>query len=55
MFVVRLVYPEKWDNTFRLVPGFKSGASVTIDGVTFTTEKTDEADLAVIVNFHLMN
>lgn len=51
MFVVRLVYPEKWDNTFRHVPGFETGASVTVDGVTFTTEKTDEADLAVIVNF----
>lgn len=49
--LVRLIYPFNWVNTFRLIPGFKTGTSVDFGDVVFTTDVVEEADLAVIVNF----
>ncbi len=49
--LVRLIYPENWTNTFRLIPGFEQGKSAKLGDIVFTTEEIDEADLAVIINF----
>lgn len=49
--LVRLIYPENWTNTFRLIPGFEQGKSAKLGDIVFTTEEVDEADLAVIINF----
>lgn len=49
--LVRLIYPENWTNTFRLIPGFEKGGCAKFGDIVFTTEEVDEADLAVIVNF----
>ncbi len=51
--LVRLVYPENWNNegTLKQIPGVISSAQANIGNITFTTEEVEEADLAVIINY----
>jgi len=56
--LVRLIYPEKWTETFRHIKGYKKDcgtqkdtAAVSIGNITFTTDEIGQADLAIIVNF----
>lgn len=49
--LVRLIYPEEFKDAFRQIPNFEQINKAKIGKIVFTTDETEEADLAVIVNF----
>ena len=49
--LVRLIYPEESKGIFKQIPGFEQNEEAKIGKITFTTDETEEADLAVVINF----